>query len=144
MRFIDLAEQINIAQPAYTASRIAAVLNQQRLPVYGTEILGVGIAYKPNIADDRESASIDVLRRLEESGAIVSVLDPVVGTERIEHHGFRPVTTDDDLSRFAVAVILTDHDDIDYGAISASVPVVFDAKGAYRRRGISADNVVVL
>ena len=144
VRFIDLAEQINIAQPGYTASRIAAVVNEQRLPVYGTEILGVGIAYKPNIADDRESASIDVLRHLEASGAVISVLDPVVGAERIRHHGFRPVSADDDLSRFAVAVILTDHDDIDYAAIAAAVPAVFDAKGTYRRRGISADNVVAL
>jgi UDP-N-acetyl-D-glucosamine dehydrogenase len=144
VRFIDLAEQINIAQPAYTASRIAAVVNEQRLPVYGTEILAVGIAYKPNIADDRESASIDVLRHLEESGAVISVLDPVVGDDRIRHHGFLPVSADDDLSRFAVAVILTDHDGIDYEAIAAAVPAVFDAKGTYRRRGIAADNVVAL
>ena len=144
IRFIDLAEQINIGQPIYTANRIASVINERRLPVYGTEILAVGIAYKPNIADDRESASIDVLRELEAHGAIISVLDPVVGSERIEHHGFKAVSAEDDLSRFAIAVILTDHDAIDYTTLAASVPVVFDAKGTYRRRGIAADNVVVL
>jgi UDP-N-acetyl-D-glucosamine dehydrogenase len=143
-RFIDLAEQINIGQPIYTANRIASVINAQRLPVFGTEILGVGIAYKPNIADDRESASIDVLRALEGHGAVVSVLDPVIGVERVEHHGFSAVTQDDDLSRFAVAAILTDHDDIDYEALAAEVPVVFDARGAYRRRGLIAENVVPL
>ncbi len=143
-RFIDLAEQINSGQPIYTANRIASAINEQRLPVYGTEILGVGIAYKPNIADDRESASIDVLRELESHGAVVSVLDPVVGADRIRHHGFIPVDASDDLSRFAIAVVLTDHDAIDYAGIAASVPAVFDARGTYRRRGIVADNVIAL
>jgi UDP-N-acetyl-D-glucosamine dehydrogenase len=143
-RFIDLAEQVNVNQPTYTANRIASVINSQRLPVFGTEILGVGIAYKPNIADDRESASIDVLRALEGHGGVISVLDPVVGPDRVEHHGFSAVTQDDDLSKFAVAVILTDHDDIDYADLATRVPVVFDAKGAYRRRGLTAENVVPL
>ena len=143
-RFIDLAEQINSGQPAYTANRIASVINEQRLPVYGTEILALGIAYKPNIADDRESAAIDVLRELESHGAIVSVLDPVVGSDRIRHHGFTSVDAGDDLSRFAAAVVLTDHDAIDYAAVAGAVPVVFDAKGTFRRRGLDADNVVAL
>lgn len=143
-RFIDLAEQINTGQPIYTANRISAMINEQRLPVYGTEVLAVGIAYKPNIADDRESAAIDVLRELESHGAIVSVLDPVVGPERIRHHGFQSVDQSDDLSRFAAAVVLTDHDAIDYAAIAAAVPAVFDAKGTFRRRGIVADNVIAL
>jgi UDP-N-acetyl-D-glucosamine dehydrogenase len=143
-RFIDLAEQVNTGQPAYTAGRIVAVLNEQRKPVFETPILAVGIAYKPNLADDRESASIDVLRELEQMGAQVSVLDPVVGSERISGHGFAVVEPGDDLERFAMAIVLTDHDGIDYAGIAAQVPVVFDAKGAYRRRGLDAGNVVAL
>ena len=68
-RFIDLAEQVNVGMPSYAADRAAAVLNGRRLPVFGTKILGVGIAYKPDIADDRESASIEVLRELERRAA---------------------------------------------------------------------------
>jgi UDP-N-acetyl-D-glucosamine dehydrogenase len=143
-RFIDLAEQVNTGQPAYTAGRIVEVLNEQRKPVFGTPILGIGIAYKPNLADDRESASIDVLRELERMGADISVLDPVVGAERTGHHGFAAVEPGDDLERFAMAIVLTDHDGIDYARIAAQVPVVFDARGAYRRRGIDAGNVVAL
>jgi UDP-N-acetyl-D-glucosamine dehydrogenase len=143
-RFIDLAEQVNTGQPAYTAGRIVEVLNEQRKPVFGTPILGIGIAYKPNLADDRESASIDVLRELERMGADVSVLDPVVGAERTGQHGFAAVEPGDDLERFAMAIVLTDHDGIDYARIAAQVPVVFDARGAYRRRGIDAGNVVAL
>jgi UDP-N-acetyl-D-glucosamine dehydrogenase len=104
----------------------------------------VGIAYKPNIADDRESASLDVLHLLQERGAEVSVLDPVVGAERISAHGFEAVVDGDDLSRFELAVVLTDHDVLDLEGLAKAVPVVLDTRGAYRRQGIVADSVFAL
>jgi UDP-N-acetyl-D-glucosamine dehydrogenase len=143
-RFIDLAEQVNTKMPEYTAARIAEVLNGRGLPVFGTKILGVGIAYKKDVADDRESASVAVLEELAKRGADVSVLDPVVGGARISDHGFTPVGPDDDLGGFALAAVLTDHTTLDLGAIAAAVPVVFDARGAYRRAGLSPGNVVTL
>lgn len=143
-RFIDTAEQVNTKMPAYNADRIAGILNRRGLPVFGTEILGVGIAYKPDIADDRESASLDVLSDLRRRGARVAVLDPLVGADRIRHHGYEPVEAGDDLSRFALAAVLCDHSAIDYRALAEAVPVVFDARGVYRRRGIGADNVTAL
>ena len=143
-RFIDIAEQVNSRMPTYTANRVAEVLNNQGKPVFGTKILGVGIAYKPNVADDRESAAVAVLEQLAQRGAQIGVIDPVVGADRIEAHSFEAVAQDDDLSGFAVAVILTDHADLDLARIAAAVPVVFDTRGAYRRAGISAVNVVTL
>lgn len=142
-RFIDTAEQINTAMPTYTADRVADLLNDMGLPVSGTAIVGVGIAYKPNIADDRESASIEVLKKLQRRGAIVSVLDPVVGTDRIAHWGFAPATPAD-LDSAALAVVLTDHDAIDLGAVADGVGTVFDTRGAYRKRGMARPNVVTL
>ena len=71
-------------------------------------------------------------------------MDPEVGRERVTSHGFAYIEGDDDLSGFSAAIILTDHDVIDLASIAASVPVVFDAKGAYRRRSVVADNVEVL
>lgn len=143
-RFIDLAEQVNSNMPSYTAGRVADLLNGRGLPVFGTEILGVGIAYKPNVADDRESASLHVLDELRKRGASVSVLDPLVDPERVRYHGYRPVTPGDDLSGFSAAVILTDHDGLDLEGIAAAVPAVFDARGAYRRRGLEPANVTAL
>lgn len=143
-RFIDIAEQVNTQMPRYTASRVAALLNSLGKPVYGTQILGVGIAYKPDIADDRESASIEVLRELERFGAEISVLDPLVGAERIKEHGFASVEPGDDLSGFALAVILTDHSLLDLGAIADAVPAVLDMRGAYRRNGVARDNITPL
>ena len=142
-RFIDTAEQINTAMPGYVAERVADLLNAQGLAVFGTSILGVGIAYKPNVADDRESASIEVLKQLQRRGADVSVFDPVVGNERISHWGFRSAGMDA-AATSAIAVLLTDHSEIDLAALADAAPLVFDTRGAYRSRGIERSNVIVL
>jgi UDP-N-acetyl-D-glucosamine dehydrogenase len=143
-RFIDIAEQVNSKMPSYSVGRISDLLNERGLPVHGAEILGVGIAYKPNIADDRESAALDVLLELARHGGKVAVLDPKIGHERIRYHGFEPVTPDTDFRRFALAAILTDHDSVDYQKIAREVPVVYDARGVYRRLGIVSGNIVAL
>ena len=143
-RFIDLAEQVNTKMPAYAADRIAEVLNGYGKPVFGTRILGVGIAYKPDVGDDRESASLAVLEELRRRGADVAVLDPVVGQARIREHGLDAVAVGDDLSGFALAAILTDHAGLELAEIAAAVPVVFDARGAYRPAGLDLPNVVAL
>jgi UDP-N-acetyl-D-glucosamine dehydrogenase len=143
-RFIDLAEQVNTKMPAYAATRVADLLNRSGLPVFGTKVLGVGIAYKPDVADDRESASLEVLRELERRGARIAVLDPVVGSGRIAEHGFEPVAPDDDLADYAIAVLLTDHEILDLKKIATEVPIVLDTRGAYRRAGMQPDNIETL
>lgn len=140
-RFIDLAEQVNLQMPTYTANRVARALNDHSMAVKGARVLGIGIAYKPNIADDRESASLDVLRVLEGRGAVIEVHDPIVGDDGIKQNGFTPA---DGLGTYDVAVVLTDHDVIDLGGIAGRSTVVFDSRGAYRKRGIQAPNVVVM
>jgi len=143
-RFIDTAEQVNSKMPGYNVTRISDLLNERGLPVFGTKVLGVGISYKANIADDRESASLEVLRDLAARGAEIAVLDRLVGDERIRSHGFEPVAPDDDLSGFALAAILTDHRDVDYEKIATEIPVVYDARGIYRRQGLQHSNVYAL
>ncbi len=143
-RFIDLAEDINLHMPDYVTGRIAALLNERQRSIAGTRILGVGVAYKPNIADDRESPAIDVLRLLERRGAELGVLDPHVPPDRLERHGFTATEHADDLSEWDLAVVLTDHDAIDYAALAEQVELVFDTRGVYRRKGIDAPNVVSL
>jgi UDP-N-acetyl-D-glucosamine dehydrogenase len=130
--------------PEYAASRVADLLNRHGKPVFGTRILGVGIAYKPDVADDRESASIEVLRELQRRGAEISVLDPVVGADRIESHGFTAVAADAPLNDQAIAVILTDHGILDLARIATEVPIVLDTRGAYRRSGSDPGNVEAL
>jgi UDP-N-acetyl-D-glucosamine dehydrogenase len=143
-RFVDLAEDVNVHMPDYVVDRIARQLNERQRAISGTRIVGIGAAYKKNIADDRESPSIDVLRLLARRGAHVGVLDPHVPAERLARHGFEVVAADAELSSWDLAVILTDHDAVDYAAIAASVPAVFDTRDVYRRRGLTAPNVASL
>jgi UDP-N-acetyl-D-glucosamine dehydrogenase len=142
-RFIETADQVNTHMPEYTAHRIADMLNRAGRAVQGSNILVVGIAYKPNVSDDRESASVDVANKLLARGAHVSVLDPLIGAERIAHHGFE-VASVDDLARFDLAAVLTDHSDLPYTALANEIQLVFDARGVYRRLGLSAPNVEAL
>ncbi len=144
-RFIDLAEQVNTNMPNYNASRIGELLNANSLPVRGTRILGIGISYKANVADDRESASLDVLRELEHRGASIGVFDPLFAADHIEALGWPAIKgTVEELGRFQLAVVLTDHDAFDFEAIADNVPLVFDAKDAFRRRRLARENVTVL
>lgn len=140
-RFIDLAEQVNTRMPGYTASRVADLLNSSGLPLFGTRVLAVGVAYKPNVGDARESPALDVLEELARRGAVVSVWDPLVEEAEQKDLGYELVSGPHD---HQIAVILADHDVFDYEAIAREVPIVFDSRGAYRRRGIAANNVVTL
>lgn len=143
-RFIDLAEDVNRHMPDWVAARVSDELNERGLPVYGTPVLGVGLAYKPNIGDDRESPAHDVLQQLAKRGAKVGVLDPHVPDDRLLDRGYEAVATDGDWGEWALAVVLTDHADVDYARLAEQVPVVFDTRGVYRRLGIDAANVVAL
>lgn len=143
-RFIETAEQVNSKMPLYNATRISELLNEGGHAVRGSKILGVGIAYKPDISDDRESAAIYVLRELQGRGAEVFVLDPIVGDDRIRAQGFTPFPVDGDYGQFDLVAILTDHQVIDYERIASEAAIVFDARGAYRKRGLAPGNVVQL
>lgn len=143
-RFIDAAEQVNIHMPDYVISRVTDLLNTSGLPVKGARVLGLGIAYKRNIADERESASLQVLRELAKRGAHISVLDAVVGSDRIRAHGYAPVTQRENMDGFDIALILTDHDGVDYERVADRVPVVFDTRGVYRKLGVRHAHVTSL
>ncbi|CAN5810689.1 nucleotide sugar dehydrogenase [soil metagenome] len=150
-RFIDLAEQVNTTMPDYTVGRIGDLLNTAGRPVFGSRVLVAGVAYKPNVADDRESPAWEVADRLVARGADVSVFDPVVGSKVVADRGYRPVAALPDAGdggggggAYDIAVILTDHDGVDLHAVAACAPLVFDARGAYHRRGIGYPHVTAL
>jgi UDP-N-acetyl-D-glucosamine dehydrogenase len=143
-RFIDLAEDVNIHMPDYVVSRVVEQLNGDGRSVKGARVLGVGVAYKRNIGDDRESPSRDVLARLASRGAAVGVHDPLVEPDRLARDGYDVVASLDGLAGWDLAIVLTDHDVVDYAELAARVPLVFDTRGIYRRRGLRLGNVVAL
>ena len=141
-RFIDLTEEVNSRMPEYVATRIAEMLNERGLPVHGTTVLAVGLAYKAGVGDARESPALDVIAELRSRGARVAAFDPLVGDDEID--GFDIERVDGLPDGVTLAVILTDHDVFDFKAIAESADIVFDTRGAYRRRGMTLDNVVAL
>src|SRR5207248_6963406 len=85
-RFIDLASEINSQMPAYVVEKVAHALNEERKPVNGSRVLVIGVAYKRDIEDVRESPALDVMRLLEEQGAEVAFHDPFIASLREDGH----------------------------------------------------------
>jgi UDP-N-acetyl-D-glucosamine dehydrogenase len=130
-RFIDLASEINSEMPAYVVKKVAAALNDQRKAVKGSRVLVLGIAYKRDIDDMRESPALDVMRLLEELGADVDYHDPFVPTfteDGKQHAGV--ALTDDVLSEADAVVIVTDHTTVDYQRVVNHASVVVDTRHA--------------
>jgi UDP-N-acetyl-D-glucosamine dehydrogenase len=137
-RFIDLASEINSEMPAVVVEKVARALNEQRKAVNGSSVLVLGVAYKKNIDDMRESPALDVMRLLEERGARVSFHDSYVNTFKEDGHTFTGVDLTDDVLRNADAVVIvTDHDNVDYQRVVNLAPVVVDARNA--TKGLKTD-----
>jgi UDP-N-acetyl-D-glucosamine dehydrogenase len=140
-RFVELANDVNEHMPDYTVSRLVLGLNERMKSVKGSRILLVGLAYKKNSSDARESPAIRVAQLLSELGAKLEVIDPFLEQTPRGLTGVSLVE-DSDISdgKYDAAVILTDHDDIDYAKIVASIPYIFDS----RHRLSAATNVEFL
>jgi UDP-N-acetyl-D-glucosamine dehydrogenase len=130
MSLVELAQEINTQMPAYVASRIADALNERGQAVKGAKILGVGVAYKPNVNDARESPAIEVLERLARLGANVSYHDPFVPDAEIGRRHLRSAPlTPETLSAQDCVALLTTHGDTDNAAIVEGATLIFDARG---------------
>jgi len=130
-RFIDLASEINSAMPDVVVEKVARALNDARKPVNGSRVLVLGVAYKKNIDDMRESPALDVIRLLEERGAVVDYHDPFVPTLREGTHVRTGVALDAAALRAADAVVIvTDHDGVDYQFVVDEAEVVVDTRNA--------------
>jgi UDP-N-acetyl-D-glucosamine dehydrogenase len=140
-RFIDLASEINSEMPALVVQRVAQALNDQRKPVNGSRILVLGVAYKRDIDDMRESPALDVIRLLEERGAEVVYHDPHVPSFREDGHERLSVPfSDAELARADAVVIVTDHSSVDYQRVVDVAPVVVDTRNATAGLRKSSEN----
>ena len=133
-RFIELAGEINTNMPRYVVTRTAEALNSRTKALRGSKILVVGLAYKPNVDDMRESPAFTLMDGLEEAGAEVSYYDPhipVIGPTR-EHARWTGVESfawdDAQLAGFDVVLIATGHEAVDYDAIAANADLIVDTR----------------
>jgi UDP-N-acetyl-D-glucosamine dehydrogenase len=130
-RFIDLAGEVNTAMPAFVVTKVARALNEDRKAVNGSRVLVVGVAYKKDIDDVRESPALDVMRLLEQDGAEVVFHDPYVPTIREDGHVIHGVElTDAEIAKADVVVIVTDHKAIDYQRLVDKATLIVDTRNA--------------
>jgi UDP-N-acetyl-D-glucosamine dehydrogenase len=144
-RFIELASEINTQMPRYVVQRVQDALNGAGKAMRGAKILVVGVAYKPEVTDLRESPALDVLGLLEEKGASVEYFDPYVPS--VEHEGLNLRSAPHLLEaarRCDCAVIVTHHRAIDYAALAEAAPLIFDTRNAMGSAGIRSPKVVRL
>jgi UDP-N-acetyl-D-glucosamine dehydrogenase len=135
-RFIELAGEINAQMPEYWVGRVADRLNEQGKAVRKSAILVLGVAYKKDIDDLRESPALDVIRLLERRGANVTYHDSHVPQIREDGVELRSVALTPDVLRAAdCVVIVTDHTDVDYAMVAREARLVVDTRRALPRVG---------
>ncbi|MBX7119685.1 MAG: nucleotide sugar dehydrogenase [Gemmatimonadaceae bacterium] len=144
-RFIDLASEVNSAMPDYVVEKVAWALNDDRKAVKGAKVLILGVAYKRDIDDMRESPALDVMRLLEERGAHVQYHDPHIPSFREDGHEFTGVAlTDALLDAVDVVVVVTDHKVVDYQRVADRAALVVDARNVMAKVTPGRARVVAL
>jgi UDP-N-acetyl-D-glucosamine dehydrogenase len=135
-RFIELAGEVNTAMPDYVIERLTAALDKQKKQIKGSRVLIVGLAYKPNVEDDRESPSYVLMKKLEALGAAVDYHDPHVpvirpSREYSQYAGRQSVPwTAEAMSQFDAALIATAHESVNHAQIVEWIPCVVDTRNA--------------
>lgn len=128
-RFIELAGEVNRAMPQWVVQKTADALNTHGKAVKGSRILVLGLAYKKNVDDTRESPAVEIIHLLDQKGALVDYSDPHVPTfPRKRDYSFEMKSVDltaDTLSNYDCAVLVTDHDVFDFAMLAeAAIPIV--------------------
>jgi UDP-N-acetyl-D-glucosamine dehydrogenase len=141
-RFIELAGEVNVGMPYHVVDATAAALNTYRKPLNGSKILVLGLAYKRDIDDLRESPSLTIIELLQHRGAQVSYNDPFFPTVgRGRHYDLRMTSSPlEDLGSYDCVLIVTDHSAYDYARIVREAKLVVDTRNA--TKGIAAAHIV--
>ena len=130
-RFIDLAGELNTEMPLFWVRKLSEALNSQGKAVQGASVLVLGVAYKRDIEDIRESPALDIIRLLEGQGAKVTYFDPHVPRFREDGHEFRSVElTPERVAAVDCVMVVTDHSSVDYRMIKRNAKLVVDTRNA--------------
>ena len=142
-RLIELAAQINSQMPAFTVSRVADALNEKQKSLKGSKILALGVAYKRDTSDTRESAAIEVLRGLYEKGAHVHYTDPYVPFLEFNGRVIKSISLIPEiLQSMDCVVVLTDHSAFDYEMVAAHSSLIVDTRNVLKDS--TGSNVICL
>ncbi len=142
-RFIGLADKINGGMPRYVVTRAMELLNEHGKAMRGSRIHILGVTYKKDISDSRESPALEVIKILMALGANVTYSDPFVRSLSVEGHNVTAVEPRPDvLASCDMAIIITNHTAFDYSGIVRNAPLVFDTRNA--TEGLKAENLTRL
>ena len=142
-KFIELASDINGNMPRYVVTKASDTLNLYRKCLNGSRILLLGMAYKKDIDDVRESPGLELYKLLEETGAIVDFYDPHVLKFIDEHTGTtvdRVHLDEQELGEYDLVILVTDHSAFDYEWIAEHAQLILDTRNAFK--GVNGDNIV--
>lgn len=135
-RFIELAGEVNAAMPDWVIGKLMDALNERGKPLKNAKVLVLGIAYKKNVDDMRESPSVELMEKLQKKGAFVAYSDPHVPIfPKMREHKFNLSSVElsrETLSGFDCVLIATHHDAFDYDLIKQHAQLIVDTRGAYR------------
>ncbi len=135
-RFIELSGEVNQAMPEYVLNKLMDGLNDSGKALKGSKVLVLGIAYKKNVDDMRESPSVEIMELIEAKGCVVAYSDPHVPIfPKMREHHFKlnsEALTAEGLASFDAVVLATDHDKFDYELIKQHAKLIIDSRGKYR------------
>jgi nucleotide sugar dehydrogenase len=144
-RFVELAQEINSRMPGYVVDRAAELLNRHAKPLNGANVLLLGVTYKQDIADQRESPARPIARRLLARGAVLSYHDPHVPDWAIDGREVRRVTDlDTDIVTADVVILLQNHSEYDLPQLAASAKLFLDTRGKLDALGAAGPNTEIL
>lgn len=135
-RFIELSGEVNRAMPEYVVNKLMDGLNQHQKSLNGSRVLILGIAYKKNVDDMRESPSVEIMELIRDKGAEVAYSDPHVAKfPKMREHSFDLTSTNltpESIRSFDAVILATDHDKFDYDAIYEHARIIIDSRGKFR------------
>lgn len=144
-KFIELAGEINTFQPYHVVDKAIEVLNEHQKTLKGSKILILGVAYKKNIDDMRESPSLKLIEILREKGAEVDYNDPYLPklppTRKYKFNMHSVELRKDSIRLYDLVILATDHDDYDYSFIRKNAKLILDTRNAFKIKGLNEDNI---
>ena len=134
-RFIELAGEVNVNMPRWVITKTMDALNERSKAIRGAKVLVLGVAYKKNVDDMRESPAVVLMELLKERGAIVEYTDPYVSVfPKMREHSFNLTSIDptpDNISSYDLLLLATDHSNFDYDLFQQHAKLIIDTRGVY-------------
>lgn len=131
-RFVELAREFNEKMPEYVVHRVTEALNERGSSVKGARIFVLGVTYKKDVPDLRESPAIDIIERLRKAGADISFNDPMVDSIQLRGTTLESISMDEGLASANLVLVITDHSSYDWKAVAAKAGLVLDTRNALK------------